>query len=177
MGTRKTFPVGTVALMGCVCALAAVVAATGVTRSPQPTMTSSAEALLETASALSAIEPSAAPPTATLKKPPGIAIELEQGETASPPSKPVVENDPRRFIGAKPDFLLEELGQPSSLRKEAPAEVWQYRSEQCVLDIVLYDEADGPSVVYLEARDLYAEPAEAGPCLSRLLDLASVSDS
>ena len=155
---------GSVALMGCVCALAAVVAATGVTRSPQPSVTASGEI----SAALSAVEPSAG-----AAKPPGIVIELEQGE--KPPS--LVENDPRRFIGAKPDFLLDELGQPSSLRKEAPAEVWQYRSEQCVLDIFLYEEADGPSVVYLEARDLYAEPAEAAPCLSRLLDLASVSDS
>ena len=74
-------------------------------------------------------------------------------------------------------ILLEELGQPSSLRKEAPAEVWQYRAELCVLDIVLYEASDGPSVVYLEARDLYAEPAETAPCLSHLLDLAAVSDS
>ncbi len=158
---------GSVALMGCVCALAAVVAATGVTRSPQPSMTASGEI----GAVLSAIEPSAG-----AAKPPGIAIELEQGEKP-PPRKFVVENDPRRFIGAKPDFLLEELGQPSSLRKESPAEVWQYRSEQCVLDIFLYEEADGPSVVYLEARDLYAEPAEAAPCLSRLLDIAALSDS
>ncbi len=160
---------GSVVLMGCVCALAAVVAATGVTRSPQPTM--------ETAAALSAVEPSAAPPTAVLQEPPSFAIELERDEEAAPPRKIVVANDPRRFIGAKPDFLLEELGQPSSLRKEAPAEVWQYRAELCVLDIVLYEASDGPSVVYLEARDLYAEPAETAPCLSHLLDLAAVSDS
>ena len=158
-----------VGLMGCVCALAAVVAATGVTRGPQPT--------LESTAALAAIEPSAAPPTAVLEQPPSLAIELERDEKAAPARKIIVENDPRRFIGAKPDFLLEALGQPSSLRKETPAEVWQYRTEQCVLDIVLYEEADGPAVVYLEARDLYAEPAETAPCLSILLDLASVSDS
>lgn len=168
---------GSVVLMGCVCALAAVVAASGVTRSPQLTADSLAEPTLETAAALSAVEPSAAPPTAVLQEPPSVAIELERDGKAVPPRKIVVANDPRRFIGAKPDFLLEELGQPSSLRKEAPAEVWQYRAEQCVLDIVLYEASDGPSVVYLEARDLYAEPAETGPCLSHLLDLAAVSDS
>ena len=168
---------GSVALMGCVCALAAVVAATGVTRSPQPTLQALEEPTVETAAALSAIAPSAAPPNAGLDETPSVTIELERDETAPPPRKIIVENDPRRFIGAKPDFLLEELGRPSSLRKEAPAEVWQYRSEHCVLDIVLYDEADGPAVVYLEARDLYAEPAETAPCLSRLLDIAALSDS
>ena len=166
-----------VGLMGCVCALAAVVAATGVTRGPQSPVESLAEPSLETAAALAAVEPSAAPPTAVLEQPPSLAIELERDEKAAPARKIVVENDPRRFIGAKPDFLLEALGKPSSLRKEAPAEVWQYRAEQCVLDFFLYEEGDGPAVVYLEARDLYAEPAETGPCLSILLDLASVSDS
>lgn len=168
---------GSVALMGCVCALAAVVAATGVTRSPLPPPEAHVGPSVETAAVLSAIEPSAAPPSAVHEEPPSVAIELERDEKAAPPRKIIVANDPRRFIGAKPDFLLEELGQPSSLRKEAPAEVWQYRAEQCVLDIFLYEAADGPSVVYLEARDLYAEPAETGPCLSILLDLAAISDS
>jgi hypothetical protein len=61
------------------------------------------------------------------------------------------------------------LGEPSLIRREAPAEVWQYRTAACVLDLFLYEGAAGPRVVYAEARTLAAEPVPAEPCLNQIL--------
>ena len=101
---------------------------------------------------------------------------VEWSDRLSPPPRGLA-SDPKRFIGANPDFLLAELGKPFALRKEAPAEVWQYRAEECVLDIFLYEDADGPAVVYLEARDLEASPTETGVCIGNLLEIAELSES
>jgi hypothetical protein len=61
------------------------------------------------------------------------------------------------------------LGDPGLIRRETPAEVWQYRTAGCVLDVVLYDQASGTRVVYAEARTPGAEPAPTDICLSDVL--------
>ena len=150
MGGRRDFPFGSVALVSFTCALAVLVACATVTRG--------------TASDSGAAGPSSR------------GAHVEWSDKFSPPPLGIA-SDPKRFIGAKPDFLLAELGKPFALRKEAPAQVWQYRAEQCVLDIFLYEEDDGPAVVYLEARDLQAAPAEPGVCLGNLLEIAELSEN
>ncbi len=150
MGRRKDYPVGSVALLSFACGLAALAACTTVTRG-------------------TARDDDAA--QATSPAPPA---QVEWNDRISPPPLGL-SSDPKRFIGAKPDFLLAELGKPFALRKEAPAQVWQYRAEECVIDIFLYEQADGPAVVYLEARDLKAAPAETGVCLGNLLNIAHLS--
>ena len=61
------------------------------------------------------------------------------------------------------------LGEPGLIRRETPAEVWQYKTASCVLDVVLYEQDSGSRVVYTEARTPAAEPTAADPCLSDLL--------
>lgn len=71
----------------------------------------------------------------------------------------------RGFKSSKPDTLLRltrgdvasALGAPSIRRNEPPAEIWQYKTDKCVLDIYFY--AAGPSthpdaseVSYFEMR-------------------------
>lgn len=54
------------------------------------------------------------------------------------------------------------LGRPGLVRRESPAEIWQYQTTSCVLDVFLYDEAEGPRVTYVEARSTgAAEPIAA----------------
>ncbi len=55
------------------------------------------------------------------------------------------------------------------VRRESPAEIWQYRGETCVFDIFLYPEAAARRVVYLEARDKAARPVAKQNCLSEIL--------
>ncbi|WP_366555455.1 hypothetical protein [Aquibaculum sediminis] len=73
------------------------------------------------------------------------------------------------LIGLPPSALAETLGQPPVLRRDRPAEIWQYRGGDCVLDVFLYEGDSGSQVVHLEARDGRANPLAPQDCL---MDLA-----
>jgi len=73
------------------------------------------------------------------------------------------------ILGLDGGAVRKLLGEPGLIRRETPAEVWQYRTASCVLDVVLYDQASGPRVVYTEARTPTAEPTQADPCLTEVL--------
>ena len=85
---------------------------------------------------------------------------------APPPSDPV---HSASILGLDSGAVRKLLGEPGLIRREEPAEVWQYRTASCVLDVVLYNQASGPRVVYTEARTPTAEPTQADPCLSDVL--------
>jgi hypothetical protein len=44
------------------------------------------------------------------------------------------------------------LGSPAIRRRDAPAEIWQYRGHACTLDVFLYDETGGPKVAHTAVR-------------------------
>ena len=94
----------------------------------------------------------------------------QQREAALPPEPPPVDDNPQRFLDATPATLVAELGEPRLRRRETPAEVWQYRTQGCVLDFFLYQEAQTYKVVHLEARDMSARAVETRSCLRSLLE-------
>jgi hypothetical protein len=49
--------------------------------------------------------------------------------------------------------LIQRLGTPDFTRHDAPAEIWQYRSASCVLDVFLYPENGTLKVVHATTRD------------------------
>lgn len=49
--------------------------------------------------------------------------------------------------------LMQRLGAPDFTRRDPPAEIWQYRSASCVLDVFLYPEAGGLKVAHATTRD------------------------
>jgi len=99
---------------------------------------------------------------------PAIAIiTLLSGCQATPPPPDPVHS--ASILGLDSGAVRKLLGEPGLIRRETPAEVWQYRTASCVLDVVLYDQASGPRVVYTEARTPTAEPTQADPCLSDVL--------
>ena len=74
---------------------------------------------------------------------------------------------PPKVLGLKPHDVQELLGMPKLVRRDDPAEVWQYRSSACVLDVFLYPEETGAQQVrYLEARTSAAEPAHTDECVN-----------
>ena len=74
---------------------------------------------------------------------------------------------PPKVLGLKPHDVQELLGMPKLVRRDDPAEVWQYRSSACVLDVFLYPEETGAQQVrYLEARTVAAEPARTDECVN-----------
>jgi len=72
-------------------------------------------------------------------------------------------------MGLAPAALSTVLGEPELIRREAPAEIWQYRNDNCVLDVFLYETAGRREVTYVEARDGTAQKIEARTCLNELL--------
>ena len=95
------------------------------------------------------------------------AIILLSGCQAGPPPPDPIHS--ASILGLDSGAVRKLLGEPGLIRRDEPAEVWQYRTASCVLDVVLYDQASGPRVVYTEARTPTAEPTQADPCLSDVL--------
>jgi hypothetical protein len=90
-------------------------------------------------------------------------------EVAALPPEPEIDDDPDRLIGLDPGALSALLGQPGLIRRESPAQVWQYRGVDCVLDVILYQEAESARVTYVEARDGKGRRSESRLCLNQLL--------
>lgn len=68
------------------------------------------------------------------------------------PVEPVIDDDPRQFLGLDGHRVAALLGPASFVRRDGAAEVWQYREPACVLDVYLYREANGLSVAHVDLR-------------------------
>ncbi len=100
---------------------------------------------------------------------PEIAILPPEPEPEPEPPEPVIDDDPQQLYGLDTAALDALLGQPSLIRTEDPARIWQYRGLTCVFDIFLYEQAGESRVTYIEARDGAAARIEARYCLNELL--------
>ena len=89
---------------------------------------------------------------------------------AAPAAKPAIDHDPKALIGLDRSGLSKLLGEPRLVRRETPAEIWQYVGTECVFDVFLYEEKGAYRVIHAEARDdevpLKTEPRR---CLNQLL--------
>lgn len=90
------------------------------------------------------------------------------------PAAAIISSDGNAFIGLSHDELANALGTPQMVRKEAPAEVWQYGGADCVVDFYLYDTDGQLRVAYVEARDMRAASAPTDRCVTSLLQWVSV---
>ncbi|MGP1394623.1 MAG: hypothetical protein ACTS3R_03840 [Inquilinaceae bacterium] len=61
------------------------------------------------------------------------------------------------------------LGQPELRRREGAGELWQYRTAACVVDLFLYDGADGLTVTHAESRSRHTLGADAPDCLASVV--------
>jgi hypothetical protein len=55
-------------------------------------------------------------------------------------------------VGLTAPEIAAALGPPDFLRRDPPAEIWQYRASACFLDVFLYAEPGGLRAAYAEAR-------------------------
>jgi hypothetical protein len=65
--------------------------------------------------------------------------------------------------------LVSLLGAPDFVRRDPPAEIWQYRGVDCVLDLFLYPEAGEVQVVHAETRDRQTLRHAKGGCVTALM--------
>ena len=95
----------------------------------------------------------------------------------SQPAAPVLGTDSNAFIGLGDRELSSVLGKPRQVRKDAPAEIWQYSGADCVVDFYLYDSNGHMEVAFVEARDVKAEAAPTERCVKSLLQSVSTGPS
>jgi hypothetical protein len=89
--------------------------------------------------------------------------------------------DIKDLAGLKPADVLSILGQPDLRRNEPPAELWQYRAADCVLNLFFYSDAGDYRLAHAEAwqRTLAggSSPArchdEDAPIKAHLISLSS----
>lgn len=71
---------------------------------------------------------------------------------------------PPKLAGLSAAAIVALLGEPDFRRAEPPAELWQYRSADCVLDLFLYGGAGGFHVAYSDTRERSMLDTGAGSC-------------
>jgi hypothetical protein len=86
--------------------------------------------------------------------------------TAPPvaPTPAVPESLPADLTGLDATQVLALLGSPDFRRSEPPAELWQYRGADCILDVFLHEDSRGYRVVHAEWRQRRQIVATAGGC-------------
>jgi hypothetical protein len=84
-------------------------------------------------------------------------VSQSSAPTAAEPPAPVqpasTPPDFEKLQGLTAAELLRLLGEPDFRRQEPPAEVWQYRGADCVLDLFLYKSAEAYRVAYADTRN------------------------
>jgi hypothetical protein len=91
------------------------------------------------------------------------------GTPASPPATAAAPGAsgtaaPRTLAGLSANEVVALYGEPDFRRVEPPAELWQYRTADCVLDLFLYGDRGGVRVLRSETRDRSFIQAGAGRC-------------
>ena len=71
------------------------------------------------------------------------------------------------LTGMDPAQLIALLGEPDLRRREPPAEFWQYRNADCVLDVFLYADGDHYRVQRSETRNRHVVPPLVASCSAR----------
>ena len=100
--------------------------------------------------------------------------ESDPAASKAQPAAPILSDDPSSFIGLDDAELSRTLGQPKQVRKDEPAEIWQYSGADCVVDFYLYaGDAGGLAVAYMEARNQAAELTPADRCVKSLMQSVS----
>lgn len=74
--------------------------------------------------------------------------------------------EPARLKGLNPLQVRSVLGRPVFTRRDAPAEIWQYRARACTLDLFLYDEGGGQTVAHYAMRG--SQPINESACFEEL---------
>ncbi len=102
----------------------------------------------------------------------GCALAPQASDTAlvpAPAPQAAARPDPAGMIGTDSVALQRLFGTPRLVRRDAPAELWQYQTRDCVVDLFLYQEKDGLKLAYLEARTGAAQVTAPRPCVDAVL--------
>lgn len=94
---------------------------------------------------------------------------LAQRALPAPREQPPRAADPKTLVGLTGGEVSGLLGRPGFVRRDAPAEIWQYRGADCVLDVFLYTEAGGTKVKHVELRPRQPTRAPSPACFAGMI--------
>jgi hypothetical protein len=80
---------------------------------------------------------------------------------------PVKVDRPAALRGLDARQVSAVLGRPSFVRRDAPAEIWQYRVHACTLDLFLYESGGGQTVAHFAVRS--SQPISEQACFDEVL--------
>lgn len=135
--------------------------------------------LLLLASCTAAPQPTEAPAAATdtntverqaLEVPPAPAKERRPAAIAKAPPAKERNEDPKQLFGLNGQRVTALLGPASFVRRDGPAEVWQYRAKACVLDVYLYKDPKGLTVAHVDLRKRKQATQPPKRCFAALLE-------
>lgn len=105
----------------------------------------------------------------------GTLIE-EPRATISPQRKAAIQSlgldqqaKPAKLVGMSQFDIKKALGEPSFVRRDDGVEIWQYRAENCILDLFLYDGREGMRVDHSELRGPILDSAGELSCFQSIL--------
>ncbi len=127
-------------------AIVAVLSACGTTENPQATTQTKPVVIDETVA------------KTDVKEKESVVAKLSDPDDQSPSAKPEVEMivPPVDVLKGKTSAeIMDIFGEPNLLRKDKPAEVWQYLTKNCALHLVFYPESDSDilRVTYFAMND------------------------
>lgn len=101
----------------------------------------------------------------------------QQASAALTPPPPIAVNDnPNQFLEKDGLAVNAALGAPDFIRRDGPAEVWQYTGRKdganCILDVYLYSDtslADSQWVRYVELRGATSTRVQKRACFADML--------
>ncbi|MBX6323767.1 MAG: hypothetical protein IRY94_18275 [Rhodospirillaceae bacterium] len=99
-----------------------------------------------------------------------IALVTRQAPDAAEPPASVAEAVADGDLTGLTDAVVEGLlGPPRAVRRDAPAEAWQYATPDCVLDLFFYRDTGRLRLAHVEARTIAALDAPAETCVRSVL--------
>src|SRR5258706_16120031 len=101
---------------------------------------------------------------------------ITMADASTQPGTPQIASLPRvavpalrttsELVGLDSTIVEQRLGSPALRRRDAPAELWQYRSPLCVMDLFLYSDGRSFKVTHVELRSRSVEQVQAPTCLA-----------
>jgi hypothetical protein len=95
------------------------------------------------------------------------------GRASAPAGSPADSPDLKKLSGLSDKDVQRALGEPDFRREEPPAQIWQYRSPECVLDLFLYEDTEQYWVAYAETHDRGFTRVSQTNCYAGLVDSRS----
>ena len=119
-------------------------------------------------SALAVAACAAPPPSARIAVVPVAPALHEPSEPMRAAARPT---EGPRLVGLASRDVEGLFGRPRFVRRDGPAQIWQYGTDLCTLNLFLYRDGPAFKVRHVEFRDRSADLASSGRCEGALLSM------